>query len=77
MKLWITTFVSYFFFKSKQKYLWSFSDIFVVYWHQNFGPMIIAWGALIIAYAKNRALIQSNLIFLLFFAEHQIILIYL
>ena len=42
----------------KAKIFTFFSDIFVVYWHQNFGPMIIAWGALIIAYAKNRALRQ-------------------
>ena len=73
MKLWMTTFVSSLFFELKQIYRCSFLGIFVVYWHQNFGPMFFAWGTLMIAYAKNRALRQSKLTFLLFYAKHQII----
>eukprot|EP00093_Oithona_nana_P008987 08987.XXX_150319_149946_1 [CDS] Oithona nana genome sequencing. len=34
-------------------------SIFAVYWHQNFGPMIFAWGTLAIAYTKNQALRQN------------------
>ena len=50
-----------------------FLGTFVVYWHQNFGPMIFAWGTLAIAYTKNRALRQSNVTFPVFFTKHQII----
>ena len=33
---------------------------FVVYWHQNFGPTIFAWGFLTISYSKNPALRKSK-----------------
>ena len=53
-----------------------FTGTFVVYWHQNFGPMVFAWGTLAISYTKNQALRQSN-DHLLFFAKHQIVIVLL
>ena len=33
----------------------------VVYWHQNFGPMLFAWGFLTISYSRNPALRKSRI----------------
>ena len=33
---------------------------FVVYWHNNFGPIIYVWVFLALAYFKNPLLVQSE-----------------
>ena len=36
---------------------------FVVYWHNNFGPIIYVWVFLALAYFKNPLLVQSEFFF--------------